>query len=124
MSLPRRTLRPLAWLALSAFLSGVALPLYDEHPLGGADDESSQLVFGATDNGTTRIGWSGPKEAQPEHCVFCHLQRAMSGAFAADVASLAKPFLNATCPVFAEGFTLTGADVAHPSRAPPAPLTI
>jgi hypothetical protein len=115
--------RPLAWLALCAVLCSVALPVLEAHPIGAADDAACRFVTGSSDNGGSRIATQESRQA-PEHCVVCHLQRALGGAFVSDVAALTAPFQAVSCLGLGESHPLSAACAAPSSRGPPALLSI
>jgi len=119
MFLLRRQRRPLARLALFAFLCGGMLPFYEAHPLGAADDAACWLTAGA--EGAARVGAPGSEETS-EHCVVCHLQRGLSGASPSNVAALSTPFESSSSPWFDQPAPLSACCAAPSSRGPPASL--
>lgn len=92
--------------------------------MGAADDAACRLVPGWTDHGALRIAAPGSRESRPEHCVVCHLQRAISGAFVSDVAALTSPLVGLSGARLSQTSPVTAADAAPSSRGPPAVLSI
>jgi hypothetical protein len=104
-------------------MCSLALPVLDAHPMGIADDAACRLVSASGDNGGSRIVAPGSQQT-PEHCVVCHLQRALGGAFVSDVASLTSPFVAVSCLGLGESHPLAAACDAPSSRGPPVLLPI
>ena len=108
---------------LCAVLCSVSLPVLETHPMGDADDAACRLVSTSGGNGGSRLLSAESKET-PEHCVVCHLQRALGGAFASDAAALTAPFQAVSCLGLGESHPLSAACAAPSSRGPPALLAI
>jgi hypothetical protein len=114
--------RVLAGFALWASLWSLALPVLEAHPLGVSDDAACQVLFSPDEHDTLGIAGPGVPGARPEHCDVCHLQRAVSGAFASDGTSIISP-LAAPCRNGLTASLPVEADAAAPaSRGPPVAL--
>ena len=122
MSVIRPALRPFSWLALCAIVLVSFLPVWDEHPLGLADDAACNTVAAWQSPDHPHVGSDTTAPALPEHCVYCHLQRAVAGATIAHapVLFVPAPFV----PAFGSGqqFAVAAVAPACPSRAPPVSL--
>ena len=111
--------RTLAWVALAACLGSVVLPGLEAHPAGAADDAACRLVVGH--DGHSLPGIAAPESSVqgPDHCVVCHLQRALRGAFVSDVATLTSPIEAESFARLTWSFPSAGALAAPTSRGPP-----
>ena len=118
MAALRRTLRAHSWVALVAFLCGWLLPFAEAHPLG--QDDAACLAF--TQSAPSKVAAASGNQDQPAHCVICHLTRAMSGAVAVDVATLAVPIVATPEPVVSTDAAVTVTFAPPSSRGPPAAL--
>jgi mono/diheme cytochrome c family protein len=123
MFLLRRWRRPLARLALGAFLCAWMLPFYEAHPLG-FDDDAACLVVSGDASAPLRLSAPGRDEGQPAHCVVCHLIRALGGAVASNGARLAAPAETASGLLLIGSLTLPAVHAAPSSRGPPVLPTI
>jgi hypothetical protein len=103
-------------------MCSLALPVLDAHPLGVADDAACRLESASASGGARMV--APESQATPEHCVVCHLQRALGGAFVSDAAALAAPFQAALCLELDESHPLAAACAAPSSRGPPVFLSI
>jgi hypothetical protein len=108
---------------LCAFLCGLALPVLEAHPMGVEDDALCRLVPSSADNGAARVGATESQQI-PDHCVVCHLQRALGGAFVSNVAALTSPFQAVSCLGLGESHPLAAVCAAPSSRGPPVLLSI
>jgi hypothetical protein len=104
------------WVALGAFLCSLALPVLEVHPIGEADDAACQVVPA---NVALRIGATPRTASTPEHCIFCHLQRALGGAFASDIAAVPSPSATLLLLTVLEARRLDPTSLAPFSRGPP-----
>jgi len=116
MSLLRRQRRPLARLALFAFLCGWMLPFYEAHPLGLDDDAACVAVPGESRASTVGARGSGQTA---EHCLVCHLQRGLSGASPSAVVALSTPLESSLRSWLDQRDPLSAAHAAPSSRGPP-----
>ena len=120
MSVFRRHLSRLAWCALYAFLSGLAVPLYESHPIDAADDAACATEGGGRPVGARSVmNAAVPGDHASGHCVVCHWLRAMWGAAVQEVAALATPLTPASGNVVGSSPVLAVAYLAGASRAPP-----
>jgi hypothetical protein len=104
---------------LCAILVGSSLPAWDEHPLGIADDAACFSVAAWQSVDHPHVGADTTAPGQPEHCVYCHLQRAVAGAAIAHPPVLFVPVPFALVLGSSEHLMLAVAAPARPSRAPP-----
>ena len=121
MAVLRRTLRAHSWLALVAFLSGWMLPFFEAHPLG-QDDAACVVSAGSADSSAQAISAPTADQAQPTHCVVCHLMRALGGAVSTDATTLAAPFAAAARHRLFSDSPLAVSFAPPSSRGPPATL--
>ena len=113
----RRHLVPLTWFALATFLCGVALPILETHDVVDPDTAAIQLL--TVDGGAPRIDKPESSDDAPAHCIFCHWQRAVSGAMVGEVATIASPCaVHSRCCCTAPRLAAF-AFSSHSSRAPP-----
>ena len=120
MSVFRRHLNRLAWCALYAFLSGLAVPLYESHPIDAADDAACAIEGGVRLAGSTPLmGAAVPGDHASEHCVVCHWLRAMGGVVVQQVAALSTPATPTSENVFTSSPVLAADFLSGASRAPP-----
>ena len=121
MSVLRRHVNRLAWCALVAFLSGLAVPLYESHPIDAADDAACATGGGVGPDGVKPVMRAAvPGDHRPDHCVVCHWLRAIGGAVVQDVAALGAPATPASSQIAGSGAVLAAAYLTGASRAPPA----
>ena len=111
--------RSLTWVALAACLGGVVLPVLESHPAGSADDAACRLLVDTDGHGATGIAGPESLAHAPDHCVVCHLQRALRGAFVSDVATLTSPIQAATLARMTRSDPSAGALAEPSSRGPP-----
>lgn len=95
-------------------------PLHDTHPLGVADDAAcfTGAAWGSVDHPHVDADPTAP--GRPEHCVYCHLQRALAGASPASLVVLVAPEGAALAARLVEDAPAAAVFSAHASRAPPA----
>ena len=124
MFLLRPALRPISWLALCAFILGSSLPVWDEHPLGAADDAACFTAAAWESVEHPHVTADSTAPGQSEHCVYCHLQRAMAGAAVAHPPALFTPAPSVSILAGVESLALALAAPARPSRAPPVSTVI
>jgi hypothetical protein len=107
-----------AYVALAAFVGSFALPLVAKPDFGPDDDSACGQVSLVNGHPVTQIEMVVPPKGF-DHCPFCHLQRALSGAAPSTAVALVLP-LGATAvasPVTRHAGTTA---VPHrPSRGPP-----
>jgi hypothetical protein len=117
------SLRVQAWIALFAFLGGLALPLASARHETFEDDAAcatSLRVSGA--DGLARVGVTSAI-ARPAHCAVCHWLRAVSGATttgAAPTSVWLEPGALASAPSGTS--PLFDLQSNRPARAPPASI--
>jgi hypothetical protein len=116
---PARFAKARAWFALCAFLCSLALPVLDVHAIGDADDAACQVSPRSDVRIAVRVSAASSSGVPAEHCVFCHLQRALSGASIADDPALYSPCLSPSCLPFTESHPLAATYAAPTSRGPP-----
>ena len=109
---------------MCAVLLGSSLPVWDEHPLGAADDVACLGTAAWQSVDYPHVGVDTTAPGRPEHCVYCHLQRAMAGAAIAHPPALFVPAPFVPALGTGESVTLTAAAPARPSRAPPVSAVI
>jgi hypothetical protein len=116
------SLRVQAWIALCAFLGGLALPIVTARHEAFEDDAACVTSLRSGGAATARVGATSTT-ARPAHCAICHWLRAVSGATTTGT-QLTSVWLEPGALASA----LTGAsphfDLAsdRPARAPPSPI--
>jgi hypothetical protein len=117
IGLRARRLTTCTWFALSVFLWSVALPVFERHDVVDPDEGAFQFL--GSSGGTLRIEKPSTDRDVPAHCIFCHWQRAVSGAMVADAAGIATP-ATALLPLhLADARLAAVASAPHSSRGPP-----
>jgi hypothetical protein len=111
-----------AWVALLAFLGGLALPFLNSKHFGADDDAACGQV--SLYSGHTRLEFRAePPPAPRDHCALCHWQRAVGGASpASPLAAFSNLAPDALRPVPATRVAGASAVRQRPSRAPPASI--
>ena len=94
------------------------LPFAEAHPLG--QDDAACLAL--TQSAPSKVAAASGDQDQSQHCVICHLMRAMSGAVPVDVATLAVAIVASPQPVVSTDAALTVTFAQPSSRGPPAAL--
>ena len=124
MSLRKRPLRPFAWFALVAFLCGWMLPFFEAHPLGFDDDTACSAYAlvraSARSSAPDRIDSSDSSNRAPQHCLLCHLMRALNGTVTVDVARVSAPLVTASALSVADVPARSIVLSSCSSRGPPA----
>jgi hypothetical protein len=104
------------WIALCAFMWSVGLSALEIHV---ADTDEAGFQFAGSCNGTLRVGKPPSAAAAPEHCIFCHWHRAVSGAMPSATARFASPSIaQSPCQLLVSRLTAVSFS-SHSSRAPP-----
>jgi hypothetical protein len=88
--------------------------------MGAADDAACRLEIGSNGHDAARMASPVSRDLAADHCVVCHLQRALGGAFVADSAALVSPVEGFTCAVSSQTSPVSAAVAAPSSRGPPA----
>ena len=120
----RRAVRSVTWLVMLSFLPGMSLPVWDSHPIGLSDDAACQLATAGEAGPQQHVDSSSAIPGLPDHCVFCHLQRAMAGATAAQAVALLVPAAHSAATMAGERAPRVAPNTSRLSRAPPASLTV
>jgi len=113
----RRRSGAFTWVALGAFLWSVGFSALEIHV---ADPDEAGFEFAGSSNAALRVGKAPVVADTPEHCVFCHWHRAVSGAMASATGRLESPSVaQSPCQVLVSRLTAVSFS-SHSSRAPPA----
>jgi hypothetical protein len=111
-----RAFRSVVWVALCAFLSSTALPLYESHALDA--DDAACLAAGAGKAPQT-ITTRTTDDRQPTHCAVCHLLRAVSGTVTPSIAAFVIPAASSSAIGRVDGALIAVEESLSSSRAPP-----
>jgi hypothetical protein len=110
-----------AWVAFLAFAGSFGLPFFSASHLSGLDDEACGQVVLATHSKTQFQGVT--PIPPPQHCAYCHWQRAVGGATTAAAGGIVPWIRPQEDRTPAAAHLFDAVVILHrPSRAPPAGL--